>query len=252
MNFPQFDRFKVEIERNIRKTFKVLIKDSEAAEQAVIAKHQKLSGSLESEYYSDSREQLSTVFFSDPVWYKIRMPRTFNKRALIKYAVLSWFLPTHTSWELRETIQSRAREKQFWEIGCYTYSFDCCIQALYQEVDLSHSDLFGNILKSTTSPVRHKITSVTGQEDMNTPYLKRRVTDFCLLELVIPAREKPKVFRRGYNDHGSGQPNHKSGLGEYSEDVELDNLQEWIDFRRAQYSLQWTTRILQVVEAGYT
>jgi hypothetical protein len=124
------------------------------------------------------------------------------------------------------------------------------MQALYQEVDLSHSDLFGNLLKSNTSPVRHKISSATGDEALDRPDIKKWVTDFCLLELVIPAKVKPKVFRRGYNDHGSGRPNHKSGLGEYSEDITLDCLQERIELRRAQFSLKWTNRILQVIEAG--
>lgn len=250
MNFPQYNQFKVEVERNIRKTFKTLIKDSEAAEEAVVTKHQKISGSLESVTDWDYDTKESIFFLENPIEYKLSFPRTYNKRALIKYAILSWFLPTHTAWELRESISKRAREKQFWEIGCYTYSFDCCLQALFQEVDLSHSDLFGNILKNNTSPVRHKISSAQGKDVLEKSEIKKWVTDFCILDLAIPAKEKTRVYRRGYNDHGSGRPNHKSGLGEYSEDIQLDILQERIELKRAQFSLKIKTRILQVIEAG--
>lgn len=253
MDIFAFKVFKSEVKKIVFKYFRNLINASEAEEKAVISKHRKLSGiDIPNTRRRRKRQKIQfTEIFSDPVEYKVDFPRTFNKRALIKYAILSWFLPEFTSWELRETIRTRAFEKQYVELSCYTHSYDCCMKALFQKVDLSHSDLFGNLLKQTTSPIRVRLSKAQGEDALDRESLKRQVADFVALRLILPGKAVPKVFRRGYNDHGSCRPNDKSGLGEYTEDDSLEILQEHIELKRIQFLISWKNRIHSVLSEGY-
>jgi len=254
LSTPEFLQFVEQIRRNIGKTFQYLLEKSEAEEQAAVTKHLQLTGALESIPFKDIDDgKHLPKYQSLQRSFVLVMPRTYRKRDLIKYAILSWFLPEITSWELRETIRARALEKQFWEIGCYTYSLDCCMMALYQEVDLSHSDLFGNILKNNVSWIKTVLDKSLTNEEIKEVKMKRYpVIDFCHIELRTIAKSRPKQRRRGYNDHGSRQPIHRSGLGKYSRDYQLDLLQEQVELRRAQFLLLQRNRINRVLLEGYT
>jgi len=186
----------------------------------------------------------------DPVIFKVNIPKIYSNRFLKKYAIISWFLPTYTQWELREVLRQRAIEKQFPELGSYLQSKKCCLMTLYLQTDLTHSDLFGNLLKTNTSFQKITIKKDPENGDSENGTKKVPVTDFCTLALVRPAKAKPKVFRRGYNDHGSYREDHEKGRDAFKYDYQSDLLQEEIDLKRAQFSLLWRYKINQVLARG--
>jgi len=248
----KFENFVVQVETVVRKNFQELIKSTEASEKAIVAKHSELSGRNNKSRGLRYHTGRTKKFYSDSISYSIKIPRSYSKRFLIKYAILSWYLPTFSSWELRETLRQRAKEKLYYEIDSYLYSYDCCNLALFQQVDLSHSDLFGNLLKETHTFIRPS-TKMTTEPLDNRGSRKVKVRDSVTLRIHVQGYSKPKARRRGYNDQGSKAPDDKRIL---REEIQKDWFNTWkneeIELRRTQYSSQSRARIHDILLKGYS
>jgi len=252
MNSTKFNSFCAEVEKAIRTTFHAFLQQSVADELAVTSKHLRLQEMIDSGPKKKKKNEESDFGLTPgPIWFEVRLPRCYSKRFLIKYSILSWFLPELTAWELRETIRRRASEKQYYEIECYIYSKDCCMLALFQEVDLRHSDLFGNLLKSSYTYIRPTFDKQQEATLSQQDRVKRKVADFCSLLLVRPKKSLPKTFRRGYNDHGSKAPDDvRIRREEFQKDIFNTLEHEEIELRKVRFALQQRTRIHEILARG--
>jgi len=238
-----FLTFCSELDKQVRLKFFNLIERSEAEEQAVISKHLKL---LEDGLGETSEEE--DWKSPNPMWFEIRLPRNFSKNFLIKYALLSWYLPEITSFELREIIRKRATEKGFFELASYCHSKKLCSLAFFREIDLTKSELFGNIIQEGSIEISKFSDPDSGQ--LKTKRI--RIPDFCFLVLRSPQRATPRVFRRGYNDHGSTTPDDRKGRNDYKLDWRSTQEQNIIELRRMEFSLQEQNRILELLRVSET
>jgi len=236
---PKYEVFCTQVEKKVRKVFHDLLKKSEAAEQAVLAKSLRLLGGDLTEEEEIEETGTATVH-----WFEVELPRSYQKRFLIKYSILSWYLPVQTGFELREILQKRALEKQYIEIASYCYSKECCLRALYMEIDLRHNDLFGNLLKEPMSYISRTYQVSPTEEPRR---VKFRVADSVILKLRSPRRARPKVYRRGYNDHGSTTPDDKKGRNDFRNDYTSTQIQRLIELRRTILHLQISNRILEIL-----
>jgi hypothetical protein len=158
---------------------------------------------------------------------KIKYPKLFSKRNLIKYSILSWWLTPIAKFELQEILQKKSIQLHFPEIQAYLYSKECMLATLFLENDLKHEDLFGNLL---TSGIYENVIDPSGK--------RRRVrkSDFVTLYLQFRKKPKTKVFRRGYNDHGSMADPNKKAIRE-EEFIENSSKQYEIELQRTKESL---------------
>lgn len=224
MNQESLFNFKKGLEKHIEKTFASLLKEARAEEQAVITKHLKL---LEESSVKTKKQPHHEIV--------LQFPRLFSVRNIIKYAVLSWWLPDWTRIELQEVLRIKALKLDYPEVGAYLYSRELCIFALYRETDCSHSDLFGNLLQNGVF------------ENINTAEGSRRIKKPDLIRLKIKFDPSPlRVNRkRGYNDHGS-----YSSISERARKVADQSagqaLQLEIELKRLQIETNYNLRIVQL------
>lgn len=218
-------QFSAGLEKHIFRTFGTVFQEIAAEEQAVISKHlEALDQSLEQPSKAGSE-------------IRLKIPTLASKRNLLKYAILSWYIPEVTRWELQEFIRNRAISLHFPEVAAYCYSKEVMTYLLYSENDLKHSDLFGNILQRGIY-IYHK--------DSSGDRVKVKIDDFVSLTLKYRSKPKKKVFRRGYNDHGSLADSSKKAIQE-EEGKELGQQQLEIELRRVTEKLQLSNLINQTL-----
>lgn len=178
-----FSSLKKGLEKHINKEFHNLIRTSEASEQIVVSTH--LSTDCTDQVLRSREEE----------YYSLCLPKNlFTKRSLIKYAILSWFLPPLTQFELQEILRSKARAQHYIEIESYIYSYELCALAIYLETDYSQNDVFGNILQEG---------NMVNGFDLSGKKKKVNSRDYCFLNLNRKSRIRRPQRKRGYNDHGS-------------------------------------------------
>lgn len=182
-----FQKFEEECEKWILTTFREMLNSSEASEQAILSKPLQL--------FFSRRKKVNRVEVNSDI--SIKYPKLFSSRSLIKYAILSWYLPPYTQILLQEVLEVKATRLHFPEVKSYLYSKKYMLANLYLETDYKHSEIFGNLL---TKGVQNNIRTSEGE--------KRRITatDSVLLVLCNSSTAKRKVRRRGYNDQGSRAP----------------------------------------------
>jgi hypothetical protein len=122
-------------------------------------------------------------------------PKLFAERDLVKYSILSWYLPPHTAFELQEVLRNKASKFRFEKLEVYLQSKKLCLLALFLRTDYSLNDIFGNILRNKTWV--YFLNILTHKKE------KMEVSDFCYLKLTKRPRPKWIERKRGYNDHGS-------------------------------------------------
>jgi len=237
---PTYEVFCQELERVVKKVFAKLLSDSEAAEQAVLTRSSWYFGSdLETGEFTEGEVIHHTL--------GVKFPRVFTKRGLLKYAILSWFLPDQTRFELQEILLQRAKQRNFPEIASYCYSKKFCLKALFLEIDLSLTDLFGNLLREGSYINRPSCVQIPGEPNLS----KRvKVPDSVKLILLLPKKKKRRTFRRGYDDHGSTTPDDKKGRKEFSHDIRSWTQQNLIELERSSFDLKVSNR-LRFLEGVY-
>lgn len=177
------------LNKHIIKTFARLLKQSEAEEQALIAKP------LE----TDSKGDLLKDRIGCEV--RIHLPKIFRKTDIIKYSILSWYLNPWTQFELQEFLRRRCTQMKYFEIETlYLYSKDLMMYTLFRENDCTHGSLFGNILQPGIFENNYYQTPEGPKK------IRKKRTDFCYLSLYFRKRPTKPVYRRGYKDHGSLPP----------------------------------------------
>jgi len=193
---------------------------------------------------------------------RILVPRAFTRRSLLKYAILSWYLPEVSRFELQEYLRRTAERINYPELTIYINSREICFSALFLEYDYRKNDLFGNILqpgvyiwKNNTllsseylefrdlSESEKKVFSK--EKDLRS---KTAVPDQILLIPVHPRKPKKKVFRRGYNDHGS-RPELDVAIArkEQKYDAYWTEQQLKIENRRVQSKLHQQNRLFEII-----
>ena len=178
-----FDQFQKGLDQHILRTFHVFLTECEAEDQAITSKHLQFDqGELKGELSREKEE------------IRLKFPKIFSRKNLLKYSILSWYMPFLTRFELQEVIRRKAEAAQFSEIKIYLHSKKVCAFALFRETDYSLNNVFGNILQ--------KGIFINLKDDFNKNH-RIKSKDFCYLTL----QRKPKVLiaerKRGYNDHGS-------------------------------------------------
>lgn len=172
-----------EVERHISEIFGDSLRKSEAEEEAVISKPFQLTDGGKEDHYDAWRNY----------GYKIGPVPALRRNNWILLAILSWYLPEVTGWELREYLLTRNKELRVKEMESYLQTKNLMLFNLYKEYDFSHSTIFGNILKPRKS-----------NGDPN----RRRKTWYqntLCIKLISNRRPKPTKAnrKRGYHDHGS-------------------------------------------------
>jgi hypothetical protein len=124
----------------------------------------------------------------------INYPKLSTKRDLVKYSILSWFLPPYTRFELQEVLRQKALAHRYFEVEVYLHSKELCAGALYLETDYRLNDVFGNILQKG---IFCWTKTLLGSR------VKVKNKDFCFLKLKNKQKPKHPQRKRGYNDHGS-------------------------------------------------
>lgn len=203
------------LDKHINKTFATLLKQSEAENQAVISKH------LEAQ----SKKVLEVQEIGEEI--TLRVPRLFKKEYIIKYSILSWYLDPWTQFELQEFLRKKCTQLGFFEIeALYLYSKELMLYTIFSENDCSHGSLFGNILQPG---VYENITVISPEK---TKKLRVKKSDFIFLSLKQRKPPKKKVYRRGYNDHGSMPPWDKKARTEAN--MLLDYYERELERQRSQ------------------
>jgi len=169
------------LERRCQELFRPVVEKAAASELVVVSKHLK---SLNEDWEGPDVNQEIRLF--------LRVPK-FSKRRILRLCILSWYLPEVTRWELQESLRSKMKETNLLQMGSYLHSKQLCLFKLYLEDDLTHNDLFGNLLVKNykvREPNSNKIRFIEVREEV-------------FLYLWTRPKPKKKEFKRGYNDHGS-------------------------------------------------
>lgn len=224
--------FETELRKNVSKNFGPLLKSAVASEQAVIAKH--LNPSSEEEFDSSTNWEIKL---------HISGLRNFSRRRLMCLIILSWFLPEITRWELQESLRAKLKEQNLFEWSSYIHSYELLVFKLANEDDFTLSDLFGNVLKS--------ITCVRESD----PQKFKSTLKGLKIHIFLGNKPKPKkkVFRRGYNDHGSeADPSQKARTEELQNEGTQFVLEEELrkTIREHRFSNQILIDLLRL-EQGY-
>lgn len=217
--------FRAGLEKYINANFSSELKRSAAEEQAVIAKSLGLS-SKESNEIPEVNSEVRLVY-----------PKIFSWRVWIKFAVLSWFLKPYSQFELQQVLEKKAAQLRIQNYQSYLYSFDLCCVALLTSPEVSTNDLFGNILQPGT---REWILTAEGK--------KMRVSKPDLIILTLRSQRKPKkkVFRRGYNDHGSLPA--ADQIARRSANISSDSEQYQIELERNNFELTAQCDLLKTLK----
>ena len=177
-----FILFSKGLEKHILKTFSPLLESSAAEEQDVIAKSLDSSSSRKARLLEPNLE------------IRLIYPKIFSERVWIKYCILSWFVGPYTQFELQEVLRKKGDQLKVQNYESYLESKDLCFFSLFLELNVKHSDLFGNILQPGVTE---------NARDSEGKKIRLNKKDVLKLTLRSQPKAKKKVFRRGYNDHGS-------------------------------------------------
>jgi hypothetical protein len=219
-------QFSKGLDSHIQKTFAGLLKKSTADDQAFVAKH------LQIEPYFE----LDGSLINSEI--RIKTPPLNSPRTILKYAILSWYLPDLSRFYLQEKLLQQTIRNHFWQIRVYLRSQKDCRIALLAELDYKLNDIFGNILQ----PGVHinRIAPDGSKYRENCP-------DLIKIGLQRPNRPKRTIRRRGYKDHGSlpdaSTRAIRKGLQE-DENLRLEQLK--IELQRAEESSRASIRELQI------
>lgn len=190
-----FHSFIQEVDSQVIQIFGDQINVSSAEEMACLTKPFQLTEETDESEYERWRNYSYSLG---------KLPRLtkLNWRLL---AILSWYLPEVTGWELREYLLKRNQELRIKEMESYLQTKNLMLFILFKQYDFTHSTLFGNVLRPRRSD--------------GTPFRdKSSKNQLCI---VLRQRRRPRRRRserkRGYPDHGSRQDEHKKGR------FEIDN-----------------------------
>lgn len=225
MDPKAFIQFCQGLEQRIHSVFGPLLNSVAAQEQTVISK-QSYALAQSFDYPELSGCEI-----------RVKYPKLFSKRNLIKYSVLSWWLTPIAKFELQEILQKKAIQLHFPEIQSYLYSRECMMASLFLENDLKHEDLFGNLL---TNGIYENIVDTNGK------HKRLHKSDFVTLYLQFRKKPNAKVFRRGYNDHGSMADPDKKAIRD-EEYIELSTKQYELELQRTKESLLSKTLINEML-----
>jgi len=141
-------------------------------------------------------------------------PRGQGERLLACLAILSWYLPDLTRFELQEYLRKKTREHQLLHLETYLQTKNLMVYCLYREYDFKRNDLFGNILVPRGRS--GQILSATKPNEMN-------------IFIGLRTKPEPKFFqrKRGYTDHGSKadiglRARREANTGTYEELLEIE------------------------------
>jgi hypothetical protein len=176
-------RFLNGLDKRIQEKFSVFLEMCKTEDLAVITK-------LLAEESLDHEAELKYIR-SDPV---LVLPKLSNRREMMKYAILSWWMPEYTGFNVRQDLLQRGRRYSFPEIEVYLQSKEICVLALMRRTDFQLNDLYGNIL---IPEVTKKITLEDGT------VWKKQVPDWLSYSFKKPRRARKAQRKRGYNDQGS-------------------------------------------------
>lgn len=225
-----FEKFRIDLEKFIIKNFSELCQTAEVREKDIISKH--LQPNFIDEL--DVQENEGTD-------YLLNIPRFFKKREILKYCILSWFVPFLTQFEVQEYLRRKARALNYHEIEIYLHSKELCAFTLYREYDYSLSDVFGNILKKGVSVIR---------KDLKNKKIRVHCKDFLFLTIRRnPIAIKPER-KRGYDDHGSLPSESEKSLRITNEEygsIEYLNVLR----KRSDFSLLQSNRVLMIFSDYY-
>lgn len=117
-------------------------------------------------------------------------------------------------------------------MASYLHSWELCVFKLFQEDDLTLSDLFGNVLKYERN-----------EKDKTGKIHKVKMDLNISLFLWTKPNPRKKVFRRGYNDHGSlADPNEKARTQELKNELSQFVLEE--ELKQQMRELRFENQIL--------
>jgi hypothetical protein len=223
-----FIEFVEGFEQQVFKIFGPMLQRTAAQEQDVIAlylEHIRLG--IENDCYPTGQE------------FKLKLPRLFSERALIKYSILSWYMPDSTRFELQEFLRKKAHQQHFPYIEVLTSTKEIMMMSLFTEQRLKLPDLFGNVLTEG---------SWYWMRTSSNKKVKVLCKDFCLLTLENnTSKPKTKVFRKGYNDQGSrAEFDIAVARQEWRGSAEQRLLQAQIELRRQEEHLQASKWIREI------
>lgn len=181
-SYSDYIQFYKGLEKHVKKTFGELLESSAAEEQDVLAKLQNPSTWTDSDVVEPNLE------------IRLVYPKIFSERTWVKFAVLSWFVNPATQFELQEVLRKKGEQLKIRNFKSYLESKKLMVFTLFLEANFRSNDLFGNILQPGT------MENYRDSEGKKKRVLRK---DVLKLTLQRPKKAKKKVFRRGYNDHGS-------------------------------------------------
>jgi len=220
MTIQKFNLFRKGLDKQINKTFSLLLEKARVEEQDIINKHLKVYlEELEDTDRQSNRE------------IKVSFERVHTRNDLLKFCILSWYLPEITRYYFQDELRETIEKTNFYEFKIYLESNELCLFTLYRENHVSHISLFGNILND-------KITKRINLPQGKTVRVKKKF--FIKLVLSEKSVPKKKTFKRGYDDHGSLAPQSRSiERKELSMDLNNQNLQEEIERKRIEKQINY-------------
>jgi hypothetical protein len=167
---------------------------------------------------------------------RLKMPKLQGERTLVCFAILSWYLPEITRWEVQEYLRKKTREHNILNLESYLQTKELMLFCLYREYDYTHNDLFGNILVP-----RGKQGEILPRGSNKQP---------LEISLYLCERPKPKTTerKRGYTDHGSAadisvRARKEANQGTYEEQLEIELRRSTRELTIRNFNLQ---RILEL------
>lgn len=225
-----FEQFKKGFEKFLQTSTRLQEVLNSAAASELVVTNTHLQGFIQ---VDGKRRQLSEINYE----HRLRISRPFNSQLFLQYAILSWYLPPISRFELQESLRNYCtHDLNYWDYQIYLESQDLMMAAIFRETHVTHRTLFGNIL---TGYYFQKVT-----ENGKTRTIKSKVR--IKLTIEVPSRTRPKVYRRGYNDHGSSAPEDKKILrreletegNKIQSEIELERLNRAISYHHLKLSLE--------------
>lgn len=197
-----FLNFKEGLEKHIQLRFHSLLVQCEASELVV-------TNTLRTLKFRDAKGIHDLQF--EPFEIKLRINRPLQQGQILQLAILSWWCPPLTQFELQESLRKECTSNlSIFDYQIYLESKELCLAALFLETHVSKRTLFGNILTGKYR-VRQR---VPGEKTIT--FLKNLKVQ---LEIELYREPRKKVYRRGYNDHGSLPPTDTVGIRKLNEEI---------------------------------
>jgi len=145
---------------------------------------------------------------------RLRFPKGQGERTLACLAILSWYLPDLTRFEVQEYLRRKTREHEQYHLQAYLQTKELMIHCLHMEYDYSRNDLFGNILVPR---------GTAGQ------ILPASMENKMQIYIFLGTKPEPRSSqrKRGYTDHGSRadisvRARREANTGSYAELLEIE------------------------------